>query len=242
MRYLLATIFAVLLTSLSANALTLKKGEVIGGDGKIYEGASPEQKENLIAAAKRSSWLGEGKKSGVQGSNLWLVVEDDIVFVPLNDIRGKGKDDVVEVVKSAIVSHMQADLKAYYTQDGEFDKEGFDRDSANFALSGDEQTQFIADEAARLAEFDAGAAAAFIEANLDLATATDEASRAAAEAALEAAIESVATSEAIQATVDELNIAEDLAREIVENDEYFKDDNGNFISRQEAVDRGYIDG
>ena len=116
MRYLLATIFAVLLTSLSANALTLKKGEVIGGDGKIYEGASPEQKENLIAAAKRSSWLGEGKKSGVQGSNLWLVVEDDIVFVPLNDIRGKGKDDVVEVVKSAITRKMVNLIKKALTE------------------------------------------------------------------------------------------------------------------------------
>ena len=40
--------------------------------------------------------------------------------------------------------------------------------------------------------------------------------------------------------MQDLNIAEDLAQEIVENNEYFKDDDGNFISRQQAVDREYI--
>lgn len=222
-------------------ALTIKKGEVIGGDGKVYQGASPEQQANLISLAKRDTWLGEGKKSGVQGGNLWLIVEDEMVFVPLNDLQGKGKDGVIEVVKSAIVAHLQSDLKAYYTQDGEFDKEGYDRDTKNFELQNDQQSQLIADEAARLAEYDAEAAASFIEANLDLATATDEASRRAAEAALEAAVESVSIQESIDATMNDLNIAEDLAREMVENNEFFRDDDGNYISRQEAEDRGYLD-
>ena len=145
------------------------------------------------------------------------------------------------VVKSAITSHLQANLRSYYTENGAFDQEGFDRDTNSFNLANDEQTQFIADEAARLATYDADAAAAFIEANLDLATATDEASRRAAEAALEAAVESVATSEAIEATMADLDIAEELAREIVENNEFFRDDDGNYISRQEAVEAGYID-
>ena len=40
---LLATTCAILALSLSASqALTLKKGDVIGGDGQVYEGASPE--------------------------------------------------------------------------------------------------------------------------------------------------------------------------------------------------------
>ena len=229
-----------LFASVNAHALTLKSGEVLGGDGQVYEGASPEQQKNIVEASKRSGFFGDGKKSGVQGSNLWLVVEDDLVFVPLSDLRGKNKDRIKEVIKDAIVSHLTSGLKDYYTQDGEFDQEGFNRDMGEFAAAGDEQTQMIAEEAARIAEYDVEAAAAFVEANLDLASATDAASREAAEAALEAAIESVSVQEAVEATMQDLNIAEDIAQEIVENNEYFKDDDGNFISRQEAVDRGHI--
>ena len=230
----------VLLASFNAHALTLKSGEVLGGDGQVYKGASPEQQKNIVEASKRSGFFGDGKKSGVQGSNLWLVVEDELVFVRLSDLRGKNKERIKEVVKDAIVSHLTNDLKSYYTQDGEFDQEGFNRDMGEFAAAGDEQTQMIAEEAARIAEYDVEAAAAFVEANLDLASATDAASREAAEAALEAAVESVSVQEAVEATMQDLNIAEELAQEIVENNEYFKDDDGNFISRQEAVDRGYI--
>ena len=35
-----------------AAALTFKKGQVLGADGKIYDGASPEQEEALIKKAE----------------------------------------------------------------------------------------------------------------------------------------------------------------------------------------------
>jgi len=35
----------------------------------------------------------------VQGSNLFIVVEDDLVFVPINELKGKSKDQVTEVIK-----------------------------------------------------------------------------------------------------------------------------------------------
>ena len=78
-----------------------------------------------------------------------------------------------------------------------------------------------------------------MEASLDLATAADEASRAAAEQALEAVVDSVAVQESIQATVEEMNISEELATEIVENDSFYKDLDGNFISEAEARDQGF---
>ena len=55
----------VLLASFNAHALTLKSGEVLGGDGQVYEGASPEQQKNIVEASKRSGFFGDGKKSGV---------------------------------------------------------------------------------------------------------------------------------------------------------------------------------
>ena len=72
-------------------------------------------------------------------------------------------------------------------------------------------SRLAAEEAARIAEYDVQAAAAFVEANLDLASATDAASREAAEAALEAAVESISVQGAVEATMQDLNIAEDLA-------------------------------
>ena len=47
-------------------ALTLKSGQVLSSDGQVYNGASPEQQEALIAKSKSKGWFGaEGKKSGV---------------------------------------------------------------------------------------------------------------------------------------------------------------------------------
>ena len=37
---------------LSAQALTFKKGQVLGNDGQLYEGASPEEMDRLVAKAK----------------------------------------------------------------------------------------------------------------------------------------------------------------------------------------------
>lgn len=41
--------------------------------------------------------------------------------------------------------------------------------------------------------------------------------------------------------MEELNISEELATEIVENDSFYKDLDGNFISEAEARDQGLID-
>ena len=49
---LLFCLLGLFVLPMTTNALTFKKGEVLGPDGKVYSGASPEQQEKLIEKAK----------------------------------------------------------------------------------------------------------------------------------------------------------------------------------------------
>ena len=106
MRKLISCTFVALAMALfgsGASALTLKKGQVLGGDGIIYDGASPEQKNALVANSKRKDFFGnEQGKSGLMGGNLFIVVEDDVVFVPVSDVVGKDKDVVKDIIMEAV--------------------------------------------------------------------------------------------------------------------------------------------
>ena len=75
-----------------ANALTFKKGQVLSADGEVHDGASPEQQAALVEQSKQDGWFGKKKNSGVQGSNLYIVIEDGVVFVPIDELKGKSKD------------------------------------------------------------------------------------------------------------------------------------------------------
>jgi hypothetical protein len=72
-----------------ASALTLKSGEVLSSDGKVYSGASPEQRSAIVAQSKSRGLFGDGKKAGVRGANIFVVIGEDVVFVPVTDVRGK---------------------------------------------------------------------------------------------------------------------------------------------------------
>jgi hypothetical protein len=86
----------------SANALTLKSGEVLSSDGKIYSGASPDQKAAIVANSRNKGLFGgDGKKAGVRGSNIFVVIADDVVFVPLTDVQGKSKEQMMEIIAEA---------------------------------------------------------------------------------------------------------------------------------------------
>ena len=180
---------AAALAAAPAHALTFKKGQVLGSDGEVYDGASPDHKEALVQKSKSKGWFGaEGKKSGVQGSNLFIVVEDDLVFVPIDELKGKSKDQVTEVIKGHIVEHLTANITKYNTSvDGSRDMEGLQRDLQNVD---NEITQQIANDIADVA-VSAEAAAALTEATAAIATVdvNDAASVAAAEANFEAAFE-----------------------------------------------------
>lgn len=86
----------------SASALTLKSGEVLSSDGKVYSGASPDQKAAIVAQSKSSGLFGAGgKKAGVRGSNIFVVVGEDVVFVPMTDVQGKSKDQMMDIIAEA---------------------------------------------------------------------------------------------------------------------------------------------
>lgn len=99
-KYMIASMAVALMMS-SASALTLKKGQVIGGDGGVYDGASPEVQENLINNAKRS-----GKKVGLSGGNVFVIVDDAVTYVPTQDLAGLSRDGMVEVVGDAVVENV----------------------------------------------------------------------------------------------------------------------------------------
>ena len=86
----------------SASALTLKSGEVLSSDGKVYSGSSPDQKAAIVAQSKSSGLFGAGgKKAGVRGSNIFVVVGEDVVFVPMTDVQGKSKDQMMDIIAEA---------------------------------------------------------------------------------------------------------------------------------------------
>ena len=81
-----------------ATALTFKKGEVLGLDGNLYTGASPEQVERLIERA-----ADQDLPAGVVGNNVFVVVEDKVSFVPVSELSGKTKETQLEVIGDQVV-------------------------------------------------------------------------------------------------------------------------------------------
>jgi hypothetical protein len=82
MRTLIITAALSLAITTQTNALTFKKGEVLGADGEVYHGASPDQMERLIEQAKES-----GDVSGVTGTNVFVVVGEDVTFEQVNTVN-----------------------------------------------------------------------------------------------------------------------------------------------------------
>ena len=96
-RFIVTTLAAMLAVS-GAHALTIKKGQVIGGDGGVYDGASPEQMEVYIERAKDG-----GDTAGLVGNNVFVVVGDDITFVAVQDLLGKTKEGQMNTIGDAVV-------------------------------------------------------------------------------------------------------------------------------------------
>ena len=83
-----------------ATALTFKKGQVLASDGEIYDGASPDERERLIKNAADG-----GENAGVRGNNLFVVMDDELVFIPLSDLRGKTKETRMDIVKAHVIAN-----------------------------------------------------------------------------------------------------------------------------------------
>ena len=92
---------------MTSSALTFKKGQVLGSDGQIYDGASPEIRARLIAEAQDG-----GKSAGITGNQLYVVVQDTITFVPITDIAGKSEDTIKEIVVEKVTETVTEALTA----------------------------------------------------------------------------------------------------------------------------------
>jgi hypothetical protein len=94
-----------------AQALTFKTGEVLGADGQVYHGASPDQMDRLINKAKES-----GDAGGVTGNTVFVVVGDEVTFIPINDLRGLPKDSQISVIGNAVVQDLTGNDDVTYEQ------------------------------------------------------------------------------------------------------------------------------
>lgn len=118
-----------------AAALTFKKGQVLGSDGEVHDGASPAQMKALIKKAEE-----DGEMAGVSGTNLYVVIDGEVTFVPLSDVRGKTKEGMKEVIAAHVLSGAEIGGLA------ELEGSGFDLlNEGNLAY----EIGQIADEAAR---------------------------------------------------------------------------------------------
>lgn len=122
-------------------ALTFKKGQVLGSDGQLYDGASPEQEAALIKKAEE-----EGELAGIAGSNLYVVLEGKVTYVPLSDVRGKTKEGMKEVIAAHVLTG------AEIGQFVEIEGSGFDQlAEGNLAYEIGQITDEVAREAAEKA-------------------------------------------------------------------------------------------
>ncbi|MGC6453348.1 MAG: hypothetical protein ACON31_05530 [Candidatus Puniceispirillaceae bacterium] len=128
---------ATLCAAAPVAALTFKKGQVLGADGNVYDGASPDQEAALIKKAED-----EGELAGIAGTNLYVVLEGKVTYVPLSEVRGKTKEGMKEVIAAYVLTG------AEIGQFAEIEGSGFDKlTEGNLAY----EIGQIADEAARQA-------------------------------------------------------------------------------------------
>ena len=157
MRFAGIFILAILVAGVAmpTGALTFKKGQVLGSDGKIHDGASPAQLEALIKRAEEV-----GAMAGVSGTNLYVVIDGEVTFVPLSDVCGKTKEGMKGVIAAHFLSGAEIGGLA------ELECSGFDKlNEGNLAY----KIGQIADESTREA-----AEAAFQEVVKSLQGATNE--------------------------------------------------------------------
>lgn len=92
--YLLAPLLVALFMS-SASALTLKSGEVIGGDGKVTAAYETENAKKMIA------------KHGyfISGGTLVVAAGDNIVVLEMSDLIGKSQKEIIEILGEEIAAN-----------------------------------------------------------------------------------------------------------------------------------------
>ncbi len=80
----------------NVHAFTIKSGQVWSSDGNIYDFASPDEKKKLIEKHKSG-----GDQVGVMNNNLFVIVGDNIINIPLSKIRGASDSDMDLILEEA---------------------------------------------------------------------------------------------------------------------------------------------
>ena len=111
MRNVIAMVLVSLAMASTAQALTFKKGEVLGSDGQTYKGASPEQMQRLIERAAANDM-----PAGVVGNNVFVVVGDKVSFVPTSELRGATKDTQLQIIGDQVVQDITGNENITYEQ------------------------------------------------------------------------------------------------------------------------------
>ena len=97
-------LIASLILSQHTLALTFKTGEVIGPDGKSYVGMSPQNKARILANTESGEI-----KSGVMNKQFYLVNNNQLVIVPVTELRNKTTAERMAIIKQAI--RIEGDLQ-----------------------------------------------------------------------------------------------------------------------------------
>ena len=90
------TIIICTLISFNTHAFTIKSGQVWSSDGNVYDFASPEEKKKLIEKYKNG-----GDKVGVFNNQLFIVMDEDIINIPMSDLQGKSDAEIDTIFDKA---------------------------------------------------------------------------------------------------------------------------------------------
>ena len=86
----------------SAEALTLKTGEVLGPDGEVYHGASPKKVKALIYRAQSDE-----TPAGVLGNNVYVVVGEEVSEATGEDIGQLISDGGIEGLDEGLLTELE---------------------------------------------------------------------------------------------------------------------------------------
>ena len=102
MRICITTFAAMIGLAASAEALTLKTGEVLGPDGEVYHGASPKEMKALIDRAQSDE-----TPAGVLGNNVYVVVGEEVSEAIGEDIGQLISDGGIEGLDEGLLIELE---------------------------------------------------------------------------------------------------------------------------------------
>ena len=99
--------FLILIPLLFLYGFTIKSGQVLSSDGKVYDFASPEEKKKIIKRYKEG-----GEQVGTKNNQLFIVYEDEIINIPLNEISNLSDENLDLRIERAFSEIDEKILKA----------------------------------------------------------------------------------------------------------------------------------